>query len=83
VNNRRRNFIELAFAIGLLAPVAVAQKPPTPPTAPPPNRPSIAPPPTTQPTQPAMDLVMFLSGRIATNDGTPVPSDLLVERICS
>jgi tetratricopeptide (TPR) repeat protein len=25
---------------------------------------------------------MFLRGRVATNDGTPVPSDALVERVC-
>ena len=25
---------------------------------------------------------MFLRGRVATNDGTPVPSDVLVERVC-
>lgn len=83
MNNRRHSFIELALAIGLLAPVAMAQKPPTPPTAPPPNRPSIAPPPSPQPSLPEMDLVTFLTGRIATNDGTPVPHDLLVERICN
>ena len=83
MNNRRHSFIELALAIGLLAPVAMAQKPPTPPTAPPPNRPSIAPPPSPQPSLPEMDLVTFLTGRIATNDGTAVPNDLLVERICN
>jgi hypothetical protein len=26
---------------------------------------------------------MFLQGRIATSDGTPVPNDLLVERVCN
>lgn len=26
---------------------------------------------------------MFLSGRVATNDNTPVPNDLLVERVCN
>jgi len=26
---------------------------------------------------------MFLSGRVATNDNTPVPNDVLVERICN
>jgi hypothetical protein len=30
-----------------------------------------------------MDLVMFLQGRIATSDGTPVPNDFLVERVCN
>lgn len=36
-----------------------------------------------QPTQPDTDFVMLLVGRIATNDGTPVPHDVLVERICN
>jgi len=26
---------------------------------------------------------MFLMGRVATNDGTAVPNDVLVERICN
>lgn len=30
-----------------------------------------------------MDLVLILLGRIATNDGSPVPTDTLVERICN
>ena len=36
-----------------------------------------------QPTQPETDFVMLLMGRIATNDGTPIPQDVLVERICT
>jgi tetratricopeptide (TPR) repeat protein len=36
-----------------------------------------------QPTQPDTDFVMLLVGRIATNDGSPIPHDMLVERICS
>jgi tetratricopeptide (TPR) repeat protein len=30
-----------------------------------------------------VDLVLFIQGRVATNDGTPVPNDLLVERVCN
>jgi hypothetical protein len=30
-----------------------------------------------------VDLVVIVLGRIATNDGSPVPSDTLVERICN
>jgi hypothetical protein len=84
-----RIFVELALATGLLAPVALAQKPPAP--APPPSNP----PPTT-PGRPATltpsgtpsgprreDLVIFLRGRVATEDGTPVPHDALVERVCN
>ena len=83
---RRRILAELAFIIALLAPVASGQKPPGPPPGPTPSSPSrpVTPVPSTmQPTQPETDFVMILMGRIATNDGTPIPSDMLVERICS
>jgi thioredoxin-like negative regulator of GroEL len=36
-----------------------------------------------QPVQRDDELVMFLSGKIATDDGTPVPSDASVQRICN
>jgi hypothetical protein len=77
----------LAIATTLLAQKAVAQRPPAPapqppPTAPP-GRPSSAPAPNSEPTLPRDDLVMFLRGRIATADGSPVPSDLLIERVCN
>ena len=36
-----------------------------------------------QPAQPETDFVVYLMGRIATNDGSPIPNDMLVERICS
>ena len=88
MNKRKRVLAELVLTIALLAPIASAQKPPAPPPGPapsPPTRPATATPipSTAQPTQPDGDFVMFLSGRIATNDGTPIPNDLLVERICS
>src|SRR5207249_2790011 len=35
------------------------------------------------PNQPTGDLVMFLRGRVATNDGTPLPNNVLVERVCN
>src|SRR5215472_4585103 len=87
VNRRRWIFVELLLAIGFLAPVAMAQKPPGPVPAPPPTTPptrlpgSI--PSSSQPTGSDVDLVVIVLGRIATNDGTPVPSDTLVERICN
>lgn len=86
MNRRRRILVELAFTIAFLVPVASAQKPPAPPPGPAPSaptRPAAPPPSSAQPTQPDGDFVMFLSGRIATNDGSPIPLDLLVERICS
>jgi tetratricopeptide (TPR) repeat protein len=84
-----RIFVELALALGLLVPVALAQKPPAPappPSTPPPSSPShpaTSTPSSTLPGQPREDLVLFLLGRIATDDGTPVPHDALVERVCN
>ncbi len=84
MNARMSIFVELALAAGLLGPVALAQKPPAP--APPPsatpNRPATPALSSSQPGQPREDLVMFLRGRVATDDGTPVPHDALVERVC-
>ena len=82
MSHRRIIVVELVLAVGLIVPVATAQKPPTPPP-PPPNRPVTPVPPSSPPTQPDLNLVMFLQGRIATSDGTPVPNDLLVERVCN
>ena len=80
-----RIFVKLALAMGLLAPVAWAQKPPTPgpPPSSPPSRPATPLPASSQPVQRREDLVMFLRGRVATGDGTPVPNDALVERVCN
>src|SRR6267378_3313265 len=80
-----RTFVELAIAMGLLVPVALAQKPPAPapPPSTPPSRPATPTPSSTPPGQPREDLVMFLRGRVATDDGTPVPHDALVERVCN
>src|SRR3984893_7329440 len=89
MNPRTRTFVELALAMGLLVPVALAQKPPAPapppsiPTPTPPSHPATPTPSSTPPVQPREDLVMFLLGRVATDDGTPVPHDVLVERVCN
>ena len=77
-----RMFALLALAVPLLLPVTLAQKPPAPPSTPP-SRPATPPPPSSQPIQPREDLVMFLQGRVATDDGTPVPHDVVVERVCN
>jgi hypothetical protein len=86
VNQSRFIPVQLALSMGLLAPVALAQKPPAPPPAPPPStttgRSTTPVSSSSQPGQPD-DLVMFLLGRIATSDGTPVPSDAMVERVCN
>jgi tetratricopeptide (TPR) repeat protein len=87
VNHRKRIFVELTLAMGLLVPVALAQKPPAPAPAPPssttPGRGATPTPSISQPGEPEVDLVMFLQGRVATGDGTPVPNDVLVERVCN
>ena len=85
MNRRTHIFVELAVVMGFLTPVALAQKPPAP--APPPSAPSGRPTNpaagSVQPNQPREDLIMFLLGRVATSDGTPVPNDVLVERVCN
>jgi len=89
MNPRMRIFVQLGLAMGLLVPVALAQRPPAP--VPPPSNPPSGPPSrsapsnpsNTQPGQPRGDLVMFLIGRVATDDGTAVPRDVLVERVCN
>jgi tetratricopeptide (TPR) repeat protein len=80
-----RIFVEVAVVMGLLVPVALAQKPPTPAPrpSPPPSGPTNPGAGMSQPSQPREDLVMFLLGRVATADGTPVPNDALVERVCN
>ena len=85
MNPRMRFFVELALAMGLLVPVALAQKPPAPAPPPPtpPSHPATPTPLGAPPVQPREDLVMFLLGRVATDDGTPVPHDVLVERVCN
>src|SRR5512136_1461160 len=89
MSRRWRIFVVLVLAMPLLVPVTVAQKPPAPAPPPPPSpstppsRPANSPPPGSEPIQPTGDLVMFLRGHVATDDGTPVPFDVLVERVCN
>jgi hypothetical protein len=79
--------LELAVAMVLFSPGALAQKPtaptPAPAPSPAPSIPSTPAPVSPQPSQRDADLVMFLRGRVATGDGTPVPHDVLVERLCN
>jgi tetratricopeptide (TPR) repeat protein len=80
--------VELTLAMAFLTPVAFAQKPAPPaPTPQPPssgNNPSNPiPSSNTQPGQSDQDLVMFIMGRVATDDGSAVPSEMLVERVCN
>jgi tetratricopeptide (TPR) repeat protein len=86
VNDPRRILVELALAMGLLAPSALAQKPapaPAPPPSPPPDSSGTTVPSSSQPVQPDLDLVMYLYGRVATDDGTPLPNDVSVEVVCN
>jgi len=79
-----RVFLVAALATSLLVPAAVAQKPsPTPPRpTPPPGGSTIPAPASSDSTQPEEDRVMFLAGHVATDDGTPVPNDVLIKRVC-
>lgn len=84
-------FVAFVLAISLLTPLAWAQKPsgPPPPPANPPSSPgspvrSTNPLPTnSQPTDAANDYVMFLEGKVATDDGSNLPSNVIVERVCN
>ena len=83
MHRRLRIFVGLALTMGLLVPATLAQKPPpsnVPSTAP--SRPNPAPP-ISQPRQPPEELVLYLVGQIATDDGSPIPHDVLVERVCN
>jgi tetratricopeptide (TPR) repeat protein len=87
VSHYGHGLVAVALAMGLLVPVALPQKPPAP-APPPPSKPTQPVVPTlgsSQPTQPDVtdDLVVFLRGRIATNDGTSLPNDTMVERVCN
>ena len=87
MNHCRLSLSAMVLAMDLLVPVAWAQKP-SPPAPPPPSKPTQPATPTpwgSQPTQPSApdDLVLFLRGKIATNDGTSPPNDALVERVCN
>src|SRR5260370_7123678 len=88
VHRRLRIFVGLALTMALLVPAALAQNPPAP-TPPPSTPPSTAPsrpvnpaPSISQPRQPPEELVLYLTGQIATDDGSPIPHDVLVERVC-
>jgi tetratricopeptide (TPR) repeat protein len=86
-------FIVAAFGVALAAPLALAQKPPAPAPGPrpapapqpsgPSSIPSAVPFPNPDSTQPYGDRVIIIRGRIATSDGTPIPHDAIVERVCN
>ena len=87
MRRRRHIFLELALLMVLLVPGAWAQKPrdptPAPTPSPAPSVPVTPAPPTSQPSQLDDDLVMFLRGHVSTGDGTTLPHDSLVERVCN
>src|SRR5215471_1679618 len=85
-----RIFVVAALGVALAAPLTLAQKPPAPAPAPRPTPspqpagiPNTAPFPNSDPTQQYTDRVLYIRGRVATSDGTPVPHDAVVERVCN
>ena len=88
VKDRTRIIGRLALSVAFLAPVTFAQKPPAPAPAPTP-----APPGTGRPSSPVnsvyqpnnsdVDMVLFLTGRIATSDNTVLPNDATIQRVCN
>jgi tetratricopeptide (TPR) repeat protein len=88
MSHRVRIFVLLAFATTLFPLASVAQKPPAPPPPPSPQPPTSTIPtnspfPNSGSNQPSGTLVMFLQGRVATSDNSPIPNDMKVERICN
>lgn len=87
MHSRLLAFSELAIAMGLLVPTAFAQKPAP---APPPSNPSpkspsapLNPARSSSPLQPVEEGVLYVTGQIITDDGSPIPHDLVVERVCN
>jgi len=89
MSSRQRNLL-LLFALAVFAsPLLFAQKTPA---GPPPGSttttrvPSTTtPPPNTQipPLTSPGDLVLFITGKVSTDDGTPLPENILVDRVCN
>jgi tetratricopeptide (TPR) repeat protein len=82
-----RIFVVSALATAVLVPIpAVAQKPapPPPPTnSSGPTRSGISATNPTEQSQSPGDLVLYVVGRVGTEDGSAVPNDVLIERICN
>jgi Tetratricopeptide repeat len=84
---------KLTLALAFLASAALAQRPPAPAPQPPPANPppgSASTPTRPNPNamdpsnvRPTGDLIMFLTGRVKTTDGTALPSNTVVERVCN
>lgn len=88
MNYQTRILVAMAFNLALAPALLLAQKPPTPSPkpAPQPSGPtSSSTPPllNSDPMQRSGDRVLFIRGRITTNDGTPLPHDAIVERVCN
>jgi hypothetical protein len=97
MNSRNCSFgkliAELTLAFAFLGPAALAQRSPAPAPQPPPANPSSGSP--SSPTRPnpnsldpsnvrpTGDLITFLTGRVKTTDGTALPSNTIVERVCN
>jgi outer membrane protein assembly factor BamD (BamD/ComL family) len=87
VKYHKRILVRFTLAMGFLTSAAFAQKPsppaptPQPPTSP--NNPSNPIPSNTQPAESDEDLVMFIMGNVAIEDGSAIPSEMLVERVCN
>ena len=92
-----RKVLELLAMLALLLPVTLAQKPAPGPTPGPTPRPPTSNPgtpsspgtlnnpinPSTLDSRNAEDRILFLHGAVATSDGSAVPYDVLVERVCN
>jgi hypothetical protein len=89
VNRCLSIFVQALLALLVLSPAVLAQKPqpPPPPTSNPapgaPGQPINPGTSSSQPAEPDEDFVMFLMGRVATDDGSNLPSNVMIERLCN
>ncbi|MGH9741525.1 MAG: tetratricopeptide repeat protein [Candidatus Acidiferrum sp.] len=87
VNARVHIFVVFGLSLGVLVPLASAQKPAPPPASGPPATSPIRPTNpgllNSQPPGPEEDFVMFLTGEVATDDGARLPNNVMVERVCN
>ena len=84
--SRQRKPEVLLLVVLLIVPRALSQKgSPTPPPTTTPRGPTTTPPPSSQipPLGGTTDLVMFINGKVAMDDGSSLPSNILIDRICS
>lgn len=83
--SRHRTLLVLVATVVSSVPLLFAQKAPAPTPTPSPSRTTTTPQPGIQnpPLRGPSDLVMFINGKLAMDDGSALPPNILVDRICN